>query len=1261
MLQLQLYIKEQGESSLFQQVELFKDESIVLTQAIQDVKDIEKIFADFTKTFSVPASRINNKVFKHFYNYNILDFDARKKFEAELFLNHKPFKKGKIKLEGTTTKQNKPSTYRLTFYGSSINLKDVIGDDTLSALKMITSDFTFTYSDANIKTYLSNGLDITSKLVTYTDAILFPLISHTKRLVYNTADSTANTTTQNNIAFENGTQHGLELSQLKPALRIYPIIKAIEFQYGLTFSEDFFNKTNLPFYNLYLWLHNKSGGLFEDEGNITPVGNFKVIDSDRDVIDLRSNYFKTPPNNISSRLSNKERQLDVTIVPNNNAVKYNFIIYENGNIFQRYDDLTGEFKDIRNLVLSRGDYSFGIETGTPSTYAVKFFVKRDKTGSKAISWTGDCAVLSSVNINISNQLPDIGVLKFLTGLFKMFNLTAFQNDEGIIEIKTLDNFYSTSTQRWDITKHLDKESSTVDSVLPFKQIDFTYEGLDNFFAKNHKELFNVDWGENRYQSAAKFEGSTYTIKLPFEHFKYERFVNVANGANVNAQWGRSADIKQEPNLGKPLLFYPILKTQAIGVIDSSGTLSSQSAVYIPSNSLTTTQTSILGIDASDNINFNAEKNEFTNIPYNKTLFQNYYNKYISEIFDKQRRLTTVKAYLPISLLFNLSLADKMVIFDRLYKINKLSTNFETNLSTLELINIKEEAGAEVEIEIVIPPKFTPDVVCRTADSEIITVDNALLNADVTCGSGELPIVSTDEEVPVNTSTGNIPEVKDKPLVVTSATISQPLINQLTNNTATTVNLKGKIDEVGTIGDTPSLDEYGFLYSSTFNDLVGDDVDTIAEKVGVTQYAVTNDPTEGEKVVQLTGLSDPSTVFFVFYTKTNTDPTFATSDTIGTIDSSGTVPSSPYSETTNSKNYKIITTADNPADIIRTIKIKTDDGDFVDYITSGELEIQSKIVPYVVEGVPIPANSITTQYDVTTNGLSNMLETQMSLSTTINGVKQNSGIGFAYSATSRVDAENDSQTFGTSTIPFKDVAVPKGTVNYSDANQNYNVFANEGTSVYTNWNDATVSDYGFINGTATSSTAVKTIVPDGYYAQWGWNTDGTAQDHQNKNCGFSVHVLNGVIIGKQTFGACITVASAKGFNATFTTPKYFDNIPLVGDLKVTRNLPVPNYTCGDVVVMAGIVHSGAEPFPEVGDKTKFSKGLTYDGGVDSFIFHGKPFVGQESAKYMPMALGEAACFKVGGGGFTGICQDYTIVGWIVIEIATATVVQRYNCS
>ena len=50
MLNLQLYIEGT-------EVELFKDESVSLTQTLQNVKDISKIFTDFTKTFNVPASK----------------------------------------------------------------------------------------------------------------------------------------------------------------------------------------------------------------------------------------------------------------------------------------------------------------------------------------------------------------------------------------------------------------------------------------------------------------------------------------------------------------------------------------------------------------------------------------------------------------------------------------------------------------------------------------------------------------------------------------------------------------------------------------------------------------------------------------------------------------------------------------------------------------------------------------------------------------------------------------------------------------------------------------------------------------------------------------------------------------------------------------------------------------------------------------------------------------------------------------------------
>ena len=49
-------------------VDMFKDETINVTSTIQNVKDIAKIFTDFSQSFSLPASKVNNKLFKHYYN-----------------------------------------------------------------------------------------------------------------------------------------------------------------------------------------------------------------------------------------------------------------------------------------------------------------------------------------------------------------------------------------------------------------------------------------------------------------------------------------------------------------------------------------------------------------------------------------------------------------------------------------------------------------------------------------------------------------------------------------------------------------------------------------------------------------------------------------------------------------------------------------------------------------------------------------------------------------------------------------------------------------------------------------------------------------------------------------------------------------------------------------------------------------------------------------------------------------------------------------
>ena len=68
---VQIYVKDVDGN--FQRLDLFKDENISITDKIQDVRDIAKVFTEFSQSFSVPASKTNNKLFKHYYNADIVD------------------------------------------------------------------------------------------------------------------------------------------------------------------------------------------------------------------------------------------------------------------------------------------------------------------------------------------------------------------------------------------------------------------------------------------------------------------------------------------------------------------------------------------------------------------------------------------------------------------------------------------------------------------------------------------------------------------------------------------------------------------------------------------------------------------------------------------------------------------------------------------------------------------------------------------------------------------------------------------------------------------------------------------------------------------------------------------------------------------------------------------------------------------------------------------------------------------------------------
>ena len=272
MQELILYIKPQFRNNVSQdyvKVDMFSDENVTLTQVIQDVRDIDKVFTDYSQTFSLPASKINNKLFQHWYNPDIDGFDSNIQSEAIIELNYQPFKSGKIQLQEVKMKHNKPSVYKVTFYGKTVSLNNTFGEDKLSNLNWL-SNLSYDNTYANIKAGLNLGLDLTVSSTTYTDAIIYPLLSQNQRYIYDSGGNYDNPGKLSINASNHG-KRGVFPEDLKPAIKASLIIKAIEEQYGLTFkSSEFFDSTE--FSNLYLWLNRKIGKysfVFDITGNTT--------------------------------------------------------------------------------------------------------------------------------------------------------------------------------------------------------------------------------------------------------------------------------------------------------------------------------------------------------------------------------------------------------------------------------------------------------------------------------------------------------------------------------------------------------------------------------------------------------------------------------------------------------------------------------------------------------------------------------------------------------------------------------------------------------------------------------------------------------------------------------------------------------------------------------------------------------------------------------------------------------------------------------
>lgn len=687
---LQLYIK--GE-----RVELFEDESINVTSSIQNSKDISKIFTDFSKEFTVPATSKNNKIFKHYYNYDIVDgFDARIRQEALLQINHFDFRKGKISLMSVSMKNNSPSSYKVVFYGSTVTLPDLFGDDVLPDVLELNK-YNHSYSDNTVKqglrTSVANG------------NVVYPLLTHTKRLYY---DSTGTTTSDGNVYYDNTKPNrGLDYKDLKPAIKLKAIVDSIGEKYGLTFSSTFFE--SIVFDRLFMWLHRKKGAMTVADGVVqrSIIKNFERTSGSELVAQYINDVFILSN---QDSLGTTEYRLfgTLTITPYSEKT-YSVYVYNKDVLIKSVVNTSGTLNlDISNQLDDYNEIKTVIETSNGlSNYDAKWFFESigrsedfqgNQTSETEATVTYEALNASLIDeIQIIDHIPNMKVLDFMTNLFKMFNLTSYVKQDGSIYIDNLDTFYSEYVVH-DLTNYVFSESSTIDRALPYNKINLEFPESKTFIAQKTNQIFGnkTQFGNLIYDGGEKYDGTEYSLKVDFEKMVYERLTDAGSEnlkkTSIAYGWfteykGDSAEdiLNASPALNKPLIFFNVKTDASDSPISWTSGGHSQITTYNrPSN--VSNQDSQYPTSVEYSLNFGTEVDEFELITNTNSLYEIYYKSYIQRVFNPKGRMFTFKAKLPNKFILKYTLNDVIVVNSKQYIINSINTDLITGISTIQLIN-----------------------------------------------------------------------------------------------------------------------------------------------------------------------------------------------------------------------------------------------------------------------------------------------------------------------------------------------------------------------------------------------------------------------------------------------------------------------------------------------------------------------------------------------------------------------------------------------
>jgi len=652
-----------------QKADLFEDENIQITLTTQNVKDISKVFGDYSNGFTLPASPANNAIFKHYYNVDVSGgFTANLRADAFIEVNNNVFKDGVLELESVQMKKGEPYAYAVSFYSNTTSLKDLFGEDTLNDLDL--SAYDHDYSDTNIEAGLDGFVSGTSS------SIIYPLISPVANWYYNSSGSQP---APNNIAYHTQSDlHGVFYYDLKPAIKLQKIIDAIESKYSITFDSDFFDSAD--FGKLFMWCHRRAGYMFKDQ----------AIGAEPELIQLTSGG-GTPFDDTLHRFpvttSNNPALIAYTCTATA-ATNYRVDVFINGERFS-YKQHTGNVSNVYVYLptLVAGDYVdmrlAPSGDGGAVTVGVTANWYSDTGATNLLAATGIISAMTTAGrVVVADQMPEQKVSDFIGSLIRAFNLVVVPTAPNKYDIETLDDWYAEGTTK-EISEYVDTEEANITKTQLYRRISFAYNETEAILGEQFRLQNDIGYGDLR--ADFNFDGEEFDVEVGFDHMLYERLDNLNNGiTTINV--GKSITRELEPYIGAPLIFYlagQIRGTDQFAYITISGspTKEPKTDFHLVSNLNSDVATSV-----TKTLNFGTEIDPYLLQGFSQGLYKSYWQDYITDLYDASRRMFSFKAQLPLGIMLNLKNNDKLTILERNYIINSIRLNLTTGEASLELLN-----------------------------------------------------------------------------------------------------------------------------------------------------------------------------------------------------------------------------------------------------------------------------------------------------------------------------------------------------------------------------------------------------------------------------------------------------------------------------------------------------------------------------------------------------------------------------------------------